>query len=229
MSVKLNSLQKDESLNRLLEVGKSDSFDWQLAAYSKAHIIILKDADTLENANINFSFFSLQSKALVAAMLLAQQQLNGIASIPAESFRDYQKWILGNEGLNSLQQSNQIQPPKFDSRPFGVAEESKTKSADKAELETIFNGLVKKWKDETGGSSMLMRRYAHPSYQAILVLGGKEPEVVKFILRELRDSPDMWFEALRRLTNEDPAKDAKNFNDAAAAWIKWGQENPLIS
>jgi hypothetical protein len=93
-----------------------------------------------------------------------------------------------------------------------------------SQLEMIFNGLVKKWKAETGGSSLTTRRYAHPSYQSILVLGGKEPEVVKLILKELQRSPDMWFEALRHLTNENPAKDAKSFELSTKAWLKWDRE-----
>ncbi|HEY1718718.1 MAG TPA: hypothetical protein VGH42_10570 [Verrucomicrobiae bacterium] len=229
MSVVINSLQMDENLNRLLAFRKSDDFDWQLAAYSKIHEIILKDADTVESANINFRISSWQSSALVAAMLLAQQQLNGVAAIPAENFHNYSKWMLGTGSLNSLQQSGRIQFSQVDIKPIDLDEESKAESADKAELEKIFNGLAKKWKDETGGSSLTMRRYAHSSYQSILVLGGKEPKVVTLILQELQRRPDMWFEALRRLTNEDPAKNAKSFEDSTKAWLKWGQDKQLIS
>ena len=92
------------------------------------------------------------------------------------------------------------------------------------ELRTIFNGLVTKWRKETGGSSLVMRRYAHSAYQSILVLGGKEPMVIDLILRELQERPDMWFEALRRLTNENPAKDAKSFEESRQAWIQWGKD-----
>ena len=102
-------------------------------------------------------------------------------------------------------------------------------TSEDVELKTIFNGLAKKWKEETGGASLTMRRYADSSYQSILVLGGKEPKVVDLILHELQRSPDMWFEALRRLTNEDPAKGVKSFEDATKAWLKWGRDKKRIA
>jgi hypothetical protein len=100
---------------------------------------------------------------------------------------------------------------------------------EKDDLKTIFDGLAKRWRDETEGSSLTMRRYAHPSYQAILVLGGREPEVVKLILQEMQKRPDMWFEALRRLTDKNPAEYAKSFEDATKAWLEWGRKERLIS
>ena len=90
-----------------------------------------------------------------------------------------------------------------------------------AQLETIFNGLVKTWKAGTAGCSITPRRYAHASYQAILVLG---PDVVPFILQELKDRPDWWFEALKVLTKSDPTKPTDNFSDAVKAWLQWGKE-----
>ena len=102
-------------------------------------------------------------------------------------------------------------------------------TSEDVELKTIFNGLAKKWIEETGGASLTMRRYADSSYQSILVLGGKEPKVVDLILHELQRSPDMWFEALRRLTNEDPAKGVKSFEDATKAWLKWGRDKKRIA
>lgn len=114
---------------------------------------------------------------------------------------------------------------RFDSanlgRVFGVAENEDT--------EKDFKRLAKKWRDETGSSSLTMRRYADSSYQSILVLGGRDKTVVKLILQELKTQPDMWFEALRRLTNEDPAKGEKTFDGAVKAWLKWGKDKTLIS
>jgi hypothetical protein len=94
------------------------------------------------------------------------------------------------------------------------------------ELEQIFNGLVKSWKEGTVGYSLTTRRYAHSSYQAILVLG---TSVVPLILRELKQRPDWWFEALFALTKATPAKPTDNFNNAVKAWLKWGKEQNLIS
>jgi hypothetical protein len=90
-----------------------------------------------------------------------------------------------------------------------------------AELEQIFNGLAKIWKEATGGLSTTARRFAHPTYKAILRLG---PETVPFILLELRRQPDWWFDALEFLTKENPTKSTDSFEDAAAAWVKWGED-----
>jgi hypothetical protein len=107
--------------------------------------------------------------------------------------------------------------------------ESKATSSEQAELETIFSGLVKTWNEVTGGYSVTLRRYAHGSYQAILVLGAREPEVVTLILRELQQRPDWWFEALKVLTKENPVKPGASFDEAVNTWIDWGKRNNRIS
>jgi hypothetical protein len=94
-----------------------------------------------------------------------------------------------------------------------------------SELEQIFNGLVKNWKEATGGYSVTTRRYAHPSYQAILVL---KEDVVPLILRELQQRPDWWFEALRALTKENPVTAGATFEEAVNAWIEWGKRSGRI-
>src|SRR6266446_6490541 len=94
------------------------------------------------------------------------------------------------------------------------------------ELHQIFRGLAKKWKDETGDYSIVARRYKHPSYRAILDLG---PEVIPEVLKALRREPDRWFDALRRLTNQDPAKQAQTFYEAVDLWIAWGMAEGHIS
>jgi hypothetical protein len=95
------------------------------------------------------------------------------------------------------------------------------------ELETIFKGLANKWREETGGYSLTMRRYAHGSYQSILALEPKK-EVVSLILLELRQRPDRWFEALKALTKANPARDAKTFNETVQLWIEWGKNEKYI-
>jgi hypothetical protein len=94
------------------------------------------------------------------------------------------------------------------------------------ELEDIFNGLVEKWKKETGGYSLTVRRYAHPAYQSILTL---REDVIPLILRELQQRPDWWFEALKALAKTDPTKPGDNFKDAGLAWLEWGKQRNLIS
>jgi hypothetical protein len=94
-----------------------------------------------------------------------------------------------------------------------------------AELELIFSGLVKHWQDATGGYSVTTRRYAHPSYHAILVL---KEDVVPLILRELETRPDWWFEALQVLTKSNPVKSNASFEEAVNSWIEWGKANNKI-
>ena len=100
------------------------------------------------------------------------------------------------------------------------------KAEDITEVGRIFEGLAESWRESTGGYSLTYRRYAHPSYQAILVLG---KDSIPFILRELQQRPDLWFEALRLLTKENPAQNAKSFNDAVSCWLRWGKQNRFIS
>ena len=93
------------------------------------------------------------------------------------------------------------------------------------ELEQIFKGLVKSWQDATGGYSVTTRRYAHASYQAILVL---KDDVVPLLLRELQERPDWWFEALKVLTKANPVKPGASFEEAVNSWVEWGKLNNKI-
>ncbi len=97
--------------------------------------------------------------------------------------------------------------------------------AEATELEQIFNGLVKNWKEATGGYSVTTRRYGHLSYQSILVL---KEDVIPLILRELQQRPDWWFEALKALTKENPVAAGATFEEAVNAWIDWGKRNHRI-
>jgi len=99
---------------------------------------------------------------------------------------------------------------------------SEDKSSD---LEANFNRLVRTWKQATGYYSITTRRYAHASYQEMLVMG---KAIIPLILRELQERPDWWFEALKALTKEDPTKPTDNFHAAVESWVRWGKERNLI-
>jgi hypothetical protein len=224
MNLVKDNLQTDETFNRLEAFRGSDAFDWQLTEYVKLSENISKDLEAVKNAGINLPIHSVEKIILYAAIVFAQQQLNGVAATPNYKFQNYSKWILEAGNL-----SGRIQSPRVDITPIDVVEETKTISADK-ELETIFNGLAKNWREATGSYSLNMRRYSHPTYQALMLALGKEKieDVVPLILRELQRRPDMWFEALKVITKKNPAQDAKTFDDAVAAWISWGKSEKYI-
>ena len=134
----------------------------------------------------------------------------------------------------ALLAANTLQSPwvrlvtKTDDFPIPAPRETKAPREDVkriSEVETIFNGLVKKWQEETAGSSVTTRRYAHPSYHAILLL---KEDAVPLILRELQQRPDWWFEALKLLTKDNPVKPRSTFEEAVNAWIEWGKQNNRI-
>jgi hypothetical protein len=95
-----------------------------------------------------------------------------------------------------------------------------------SEDEIIFDGLAEGWRRETGDCSVLSRRYKHPYYVAILEMGGA---IVPLILRELKRQPERWFDALERLTGENPAKGAVTFDEGVRRWIAWGIAKKYIS
>ena len=105
------------------------------------------------------------------------------------------------------------------------ADDGKKYDDEDAELKLIFSGLAKIWKDSTGGLSSTKRRFSHPTYKAILRLG---PEVIPFVLLELQQRPDWWFDALEYLSKTNAAKPEDSFEEAANAWIKWGKDKKLI-
>jgi hypothetical protein len=101
-------------------------------------------------------------------------------------------------------------------------EPSPAKKEPDQNLVTEFAGLVKKWRLETAGHSILLKKVMHPSYQQIIGMG---EEALPLVLREMQRLPSHWFWALDAITRGkvNPAKDSKNLEDAAKAWIDWGR------
>lgn len=159
------------------------------------------------------------------AWVLLSQQIQPHEPFSGWRFQDYFSSALAVEKSNYSGLVFKPEVSEVELAPLGLANKPPTKPDSKAELETIFKGLAKAWKEGTFGCSITTRRYAHSSYQAILVLG---PDVVPFMLRELQERPDWWFEALKALTKADPTKPTDNFNDAVKAWLNWGREQRLL-
>jgi hypothetical protein len=64
---------------------------------------------------------------------------------------------------------------------------------------------------------------AHPAYQAIIAMGFP---AIALLLEQLRKEPDFWFEALRRISGVDPARqeDAGDLVRMTQAWLDWGTQ-----
>ena len=93
------------------------------------------------------------------------------------------------------------------------------------ELERTFRRLVDNWRAETRFLSSVQARSTNRWYQMIIGLG--EP-ALPHLLRELERAPDHWFWALRSIAREDPVETYERFNDAVAAWLKWGRDRNLL-
>ena len=90
-------------------------------------------------------------------------------------------------------------------------------------LEEKFRRLRDDWKHNCGHYSSSAKLAQHPAYLKIIGMG---PPVVPLLLRELEHDPDMWFVALRSLTESDPVPDdiRGDVGAMAAAWLKWAKE-----
>jgi hypothetical protein len=86
-----------------------------------------------------------------------------------------------------------------------------------------FQRLAAAWLTETAHLSSSSDLVAHPAFQEIVGLG---PTVIPLLLRELQNHTGHWHRALRRITGVDPVPpaDRGNIDKAAAAWLRWGQE-----
>jgi hypothetical protein len=92
-------------------------------------------------------------------------------------------------------------------------------------IEQIFDALSAQWLRETSIESDPERIIFHPSYQRIIGLG---PQVLPFILSDLKKYHHHWFWALTALTGEDPAEDQVTVGGAAEAWLAWGRSHGLV-
>jgi hypothetical protein len=90
-------------------------------------------------------------------------------------------------------------------------------------IEAKFLRLRDEWKQKRGPESSSTRLAHHPAYLKIIGMG---PDVIPLLMRELEHDPDMWFVALRSITEADPvpAEIKGNVGAMAEAWLKWGQE-----
>jgi len=89
-------------------------------------------------------------------------------------------------------------------------------------FENKFKKLVKQWRAESEHLSSVKDAMTLDSYRQIIRMG--EP-AIGLILLELKERPHFWFGALREITGEKQIGRDLTFEEAVAAWLKWGHEN----
>lgn len=92
-------------------------------------------------------------------------------------------------------------------------------------LAATFQRCAEDWREATMFSSSVLDIVMHPAYQRIIGLG---PRALPHILRELKETTDHWFWALRAITGIDAAEGTTTLQDAARAWLAWGHHRGLI-
>jgi len=98
---------------------------------------------------------------------------------------------------------------------------------DELRIEEEFCSLVDTWREETGMYSSISSKVQHPAYKRIIEMGEK---ALPLILRELRDRPAYWFEALKAISKQTPVppSDRTDVMRTRELWLNWGKERGLL-
>jgi hypothetical protein len=90
-----------------------------------------------------------------------------------------------------------------------------------------FQTLASEWRKDTGFHSSLAKKFMHPAYQRIMAIG---KPALPFILRDLRETSDHWFYALRYIVGKDIGAEANasTTEEATKAWLEWGYKHNYI-
>ena len=91
-----------------------------------------------------------------------------------------------------------------------------------------FKALSAEWEHATAHLSSYSDIVSHPAYQAIIALGSA---ALPSILDRLGHEPMFWFSALERISGENPAENLSTVSveEAANAWLAWGEQNGLVN
>ena len=100
-------------------------------------------------------------------------------------------------------------------------------AADEAALEQRFVELAREWRAAGQFDAFASDPDQDPRYRAIIEMG---EAAVPWILRDLSQTGDHWFHALRAITGENPAADAQpgRIREFRDAWLQWGRERGLV-
>ena len=96
-------------------------------------------------------------------------------------------------------------------------------SRQKENISEKLRELVMAWRNDVRLYSSVSQMVLHPAYQQIIGMG---PAVVPLLLRELEQSPDHWFWALKAIAGVDPVKPEHRgrVKQMAEDWLRWGRE-----
>jgi hypothetical protein len=164
---------------------------------------------------------NIPQKGVVIAALCVSHQINAM-SLPDHKYNDFVR-------LPNLNQDLSQPAPRFKSSSVDLAKLNVNRKSSAIEVDTKlkmeFDSLVKKWKDETFFISSLTKQFNHPAYVRIMAMG---KEGLPFVFKEMQETQDNWFYALKFMAGEDAAAGIKDFDDAKAAWISWGYKHNYI-
>ncbi len=90
-----------------------------------------------------------------------------------------------------------------------------------------FRGLVDVWRRECAVLSSTTQKAIHPAYQQIIGMGR---DALPLILRELEETPDHWFWALKAISGEDPVppEGVGKTPEMTESWLHWGRERGYL-
>ncbi len=107
-----------------------------------------------------------------------------------------------------------------------VADPIRAETTVPPDLEVRVQRLIAEWRTERGYSASINKWVQLPAYRQIVELGTDDPsEIIPLLLRELEQTPDHWFWALKDLTGINPvqADSRGNVLKMAADWLCWGR------
>jgi len=118
-------------------------------------------------------------------------------------------------------------------RPSNIAGSLKAESTNPYAYEDLtlrdkFLLLAGIWRFERPNMSSFRKdRINHPAYQEIIRMG---MVVVPFILKDLDERLDDWFDALERITGENPVpkRSYGKLSEMRTLWQLWGEERGLF-
>lgn len=91
------------------------------------------------------------------------------------------------------------------------------------EIAKSFDLLATQWEEETRNLSSPTAKAAHPNYRAIIDM---DRPALPLIFQRMKVRPAFWFEALRRITGENPVTPPMrgNVQRMTEAWLSWGEK-----